>query len=127
MTIKHSDTPEYKVACCDLRITVDCDKDYKPVRVRIQPNKEGGCIANQDGLCHVVTALLECGKITEAEEALRGIKCGACISKKAKLKNKGRDDEAKEYCDSCAAAVHKALKDVPVRLKERDEKKEEKK
>jgi len=86
------------VACGNLYITVNKDKDGSIVETFMSTSKSGVCRSNIDGLNRMISLGLRCGiKVDEIIDQLSAIKCNACT------KFKGDEKLSGLSCPDCIA------------------------
>lgn len=102
---KLTGTTDYKkVACGDLYITVNKDKDGCIAETFVNTSKNGICKSNIDGLNRMISLCLRSGvMVNEIVDQLSGIKCPSCT--RAKLKGEEISGQ------SCADCLSQCLKD----------------
>ena len=114
-----SSTEIHKVACCNLKISVDCDKSTgKPIRVNAVSLGPGGCHSNHAFISQLLTILLEKGHYDELSK-LEAHTCSACMGARKKL----TPDERKKFFRSCGDAIVYRIQSYKKRILDSNEKK----
>ena len=103
-----SNTFKYKVACCNLYITVGMDKEGKPFEVFINGSKFGGCSTNQQAIARLTSALLRNGLLDEAKKQLQGLICHNC----QRVRGEHPKEERASLPASCGDSVARAIEDA---------------
>jgi len=105
-----------RMPCGSLWIIVGVDAKGYPREIFLEGSKAGTCRANLEGEARLATKLLQTKDWNEVIDALKGIRCPACMRKIGALS----DEEKKAHPWSCSDAI---TKEVEYLLENRKEKK----
>ena len=109
-----------KMPCGSLWIIVSLDTKGYPREVFLEGSKAGTCRANLEGEARLCSKLLQLGEWEGAIDALKGIRCPACMRQMGKKIGEGAHEEIKEHPQSCPDALCREIENA---LNERKEKK----
>ena len=91
-----------KTGCGHLYITVNNDRDGKPVEVFVQSSKSGGCSANTEAIGRLTSSMLRSGmNVDDVIDSILGVKCSACSA----LKGKGESIDGLSCSDIVARTI----------------------
>ena len=109
-----------KMTCGSLWIIVSVVVMGYPREVFLEGSKQGTCRANLEGSARLCSKLLQLGEWDAAMDALRGIRCPACMRQIGKKIAEDAKDEVHDHPWSCPDAMSK---EIEAALAERKEKK----
>lgn len=95
-------TTRFRVACSNLYITINNDKNGMPVEVFTNLGKAGGCPSQSEAVGRLASLALRAGvEPAEVVRQMKGIRCFACV----KMNGNGKDIEALSCPDAVAVAL----------------------